>query len=440
MTPASDYQPPANGFRTFVLVWLTQSVSFLGTMVGWFALTVWLSQQATTQEALGAALATLGLVNTVPTVFLAPLAGAWADRHDRKLTMLGADVLSGLLSILTFWLLLNSLLTFPTLLVISFIFPLLGAFHSAAFDTSYAMLLRDDQLPRANGMMQTVWSLGGIIAPGLAALMIALPLGLAGTMLADAVSFLLAAAVLPFLTIPSPRRTDLAQAGGPGKSLWADIVEGARFIWRRRPILWLLGTFTVANFCGTAVFVLLPVMVRFQLAPSAELLGLDFTRSLATVQTAGSVGGVIGGIVISVWGGLKRRRALGVVVPILLSGLMQVAVGWSVLLPVSLAVFFVQAAMVPIMNSHSQSVWQITTPRELQGRVFSVRRLIAWISNPVSTLVAGAATARGVEAGVLISALGVVIVVWCIANLFNQMLLRVDEPGYLDHFAAARGG
>src|SRR3954463_11868642 len=102
----------------------------IGTAVGWFALTVWLSQQIPTQEELGAKLALLGIAGSIATVIGALVAGAWADRHDRKRTMLVCDLLSALLSLVLVWLLLSGLLVFPLVLVIGFLYPLLGAFHS----------------------------------------------------------------------------------------------------------------------------------------------------------------------------------------------------------------------------------------------------------------------------------------------------------------------
>ena len=117
------------------------------------------------------------------------------------------------------------------------------------------MLVPEEQLPRANGMMQTIWALSGILSPAIAAMIISVPSlarqgvisGPVGMMLAglqngaslamiiDAMTFFLAAVTLIFLAIPSPQRTDLGKDGGLKKSFWADVQEGALYIWRRRP-------------------------------------------------------------------------------------------------------------------------------------------------------------------------------------------------------------
>ncbi len=91
------------------------------------------------------------------------------------------------------------------------------------------------------------------------------------------------------------------------------------------------------------------------------------------------------------------------------------------------------------MNSHSQTIWQTQTPRELQGRVFAVRRLIAWIMIPVSTIMAG--WAGGVfNPGTVMAILGGILVVFCVGQLFNPQLLRVEDKAGLDALAARETG
>ena len=73
----------------------------------------------------------------------------------------------------------------------------------------------------------------------------------------------------------------------------------------------------------------------------------------------------------------------------LVAGIVQVVYGLSPLVVISAMAAFVGAAMGPVLNAHSQSIWQSHAPRELQGRVFSIRRLIAWTILPISTALGG---------------------------------------------------
>jgi DHA3 family macrolide efflux protein-like MFS transporter len=323
-----------------------------------------------------------------------------------------------------------------------------GAFHYAAFDASYAMLVPDGLLPKANGMMQTTWSIAGIVSPALAAFIIALPallpqeVGSAppaagngnGTPLViaiDALTFFLCAAVLLLVHVPSPTRSDLNTSGRIEQSLWADVREGALYIRHRPPLLWLLATFAVANLALAPAGVIIPLLVKFNLVADWTARGYTFETALALLGVAGGAGGIIGGLLVTTWGGLKQRRVYGVLVPMLLAGVLQAVYGFSPLVLLSAGVAFFGAAMHPILNAHSQAIWQSYTPRELQGRVFAIRRLIAWAVMPVSTASAGA-LAGVLDPGYVFASLGLTWAVFCAAQLFNPYLLRVDDKGWHD--------
>jgi MFS family permease len=454
------YEPPEHGFRTFVIVWITQSISVFGSALTFFAINIWLTQTLYADPAqkkeLAWALSAVGLAFAIPVVLGAPIAGAWADRHDRKRIMMIADFLSGLLSLVLVGLILANLLSLWGLLILVVLFSLVSAFHSAAFDTSYAMLVPEKQLPRANGMMMTIWSLSGIIAPMLAAAIIALPAiarqgkiggdlgqflaslpsGVPLTIAIDGATFFLASVTLIFLFIPSPKRADLEhQEGKPKQSLWADIKVGALYIWHRRPLLWLLGTFTVANFTSGPLGVFQPMMVKFNLAADWASKGYTMETSLALLATIGSVGGLLGGILISAWGGLKTRRVFGVLVPLIIAGAAQMVYGLSARLYLTAVMAFTVEGMTPILNAHSQTIWQTQTPHELQGRVFSVRRLIAQISWPLSTAMAG--WLGGLfDPGYVLFVLGAFLTLFCIAQLFNPYMLKIEDKEYLEELAS----
>jgi len=463
-SPTATEQPQPRGFRTFLILWASQSFSVLGSSVAFFASVIWLTTVKFAapgqQPLLAAALAATGLAFALPNVFLAPIAGAWTDRHDRRKIMLTADLINGCLSLTLMTLLLTGALELWMLISITVLFAAVMSFHGSAFDASYVMIVPKNLLPRANGMMQTMWALGGILSPAVAAILISLPalakrgvihggLGeaLAGmvtgiplAMALDALTFFVAACVIFFLSIPSPRRADqdgAATAGRQRKTLWADIKEGALYIWHRRPLLWLLGTFTVANFAISPVGIIQPLLVKLNLALDWTARGFSYETALALLSTVVSAGGVAGGVIISTWGGLKQRRVYGVVVPLIIMGLALVAFGLSPLLYLTAAMGFVLAAMGPMMNAHSQTIWQTQTPPELQGRVFSVRRVIAQCTVPLGTAVAGG-VAGVLNPGVFIAILGGVLAVFCVAQLLNPYLLKVEDRDFLESLAADR--
>jgi MFS family permease len=462
MSQAPQYEPPPHGFRTFVILWASQSVSVFGSALTWFAVTIWLVNTRyrldEQKPELAFALTAIGLTYII-TLALSPFAGSWADRHDRKRTMLASDLLNGAVSLTLMTLMITGLLETWLLILLMAAFAAISPFHYAAFDTSYAMIVPEKQLPRANGMMQTIWSLSGVVSPAIAAGIIALPElarqgiipGIVGDWLAtlsdgaalaigvDGVTFLFAALVLAFLHVPSPKHAETHEAGAPRKKhLWADIKLGVTYIKHRPPLLWLLLTFTVINFAGAPIEIFIPLLLKFNLAPDWQSLGFTIETALATIATVGAIGGVVGGVLMSTWGGLKGRKVYGVLVPILIAGIVQVVYGLSGALYLTAAMNFLLLALIPIMNSHSQTIWQTQVPRHLQGRVFAVRRVIAQISGPVALMMAGIAGAQ-LNPGWIVAVLGAVVIVFATFQLFNPYLLRVEDKDYLDDLARRRG-
>ncbi|CAG0933033.1 hypothetical protein TFLX_02859 [Thermoflexales bacterium] len=456
-SPDSSYEPPPHGWRTFLITWFTQSVSVFGSELTFFALSVWLMQtlypNPEQKRELALALSAQATVSMVTRLLVMPFAGAWADRHDRKHTMIVMDVANGLVSGLLAVLVIMNILNLSLLLALMTLHTIVGVFHNSAFDASYAMLVPEKKLGRANGMMMSIWSLSGIISPTIAFAIVALPALLRqqgdsgpiaalpdGTALAmglDALSFMFAAIVLSFLSIPSPQRADLRAAQGRvQKSMFADVLEGLRYIWYRRPMLWLLGTFTVVNLLSSPVSVFQRLLLKFNLAADWTARGMSFEAALALIATIGSLGGLAGGVLISTWGGLKKKRVYGVIIPIMISATAMLGLGLSTGLYMAAVMILASSAMVPIMNSHSQTIWQTQTPREMQGRVFSVRRVIAQFTSPMGVALAGWVGGQ-FDPGLVIVTSGVLLLAFSAVQLFNPYLMRVEDKAWLDAMAAA---
>jgi uncharacterized membrane protein len=306
-------------------------------------------------------------------------------------------------------------------------------------------------------MTHMALAFSAIFSPALAATIIALPTLLRGTTSAggvgawvsglpdgtalavglDGATYLVAACVVSFLVVPSPSRADLVDASGKMKrSVGEDIKEGALYIIRRPPLLWLLSLFTIANFLLFPA-VLMPLLVKFDLAPDWTAMGLSYEAALAVITTTIGVAGLAWGTIITAWGGLKKRRVYAVLLPLLVAGLAQIGLGLSPSLYFSSAMVFLLVGMGAVMGSHMIAIWQTQTPREMQGRVSAVRRVIVQSSAPLGTAIAG--WAGGVfDVGMIIAIFGSIVVLYCVIQLFNPQLRRVEDKSYLDQLAASR--
>lgn len=453
-----SYTAPPGGFRTFLMLWASQSVSAFGTALTFFAVNIWLVQVVyplPEQRAdLAWALAAVGLCSGLPNTIVTPIAGALADRMDRKRLMLAMDLVNGLIMALAAYLMGTGLLQVWMALAVIVLMSVTHSVHGSAFDTSYAMLVTDEQLPRANGMMQTMWSLSSVLSPAVAATIIALPSmarqglipgalgrelgeltnGGALAMGLDAVTFLLAGLVLVFLSIPSPKRADMEAGTKKKPSIWADVRFGASFIWRRPPLLWLLATFAVVNLC-LQMGVFMPLLVKVELAADWTARGMSYETALAALNTAMAAGGLVGGFLVSLWGGAKRKRIMVLMLSMGMTGLVQIWLGFSSILYIGLAAAFLWSFTAPVSNAHSQAIWQSQVPREMQGRVFAIRRVMAWSLGPIGQVLAGA-LAGLMAPGVGLALLGGLIAVVTLAQFFNPHVMRVEDKAYMDRLAA----
>jgi len=107
------------------------------------------------------------------------------------------------------------------------------------------------------------------------------------------------------------------------------------------------------------------------------------------VQSAGAVGGVVGGLAMSVWGG-PRRRVHGVLQGWLWSGLLgMILLGVGRTALVWAAGMFLWALFGPLTDGCNQAIWQAKVAPDVQGRVFTARLVIAWLAQPLSLALAG---------------------------------------------------
>jgi hypothetical protein len=107
-----------------------------------------------------------------------------------------------------------------------------------------------------------------------------------------------------------------------------------------------------------------------------------------SVQSAGAIGGLVGGLTLSAWGGF-RRRVHGVLLGWIAVGIGTMGLGFSQALPWWVGFGFAMTFCTPLINASNQAIWQAKVAPDVQGRVFAARRLIAWLVTPLSRLVAG---------------------------------------------------
>lgn len=375
MTEIAKKKPAFSGMRGFMLMWIGQFVSLIGTGMTRFALTLWaweLTGSAT-------ALALVGFFSFAPSVVMSPIAGALVDRWDRKFAMMISDLAAGLSTIAIFILMATDQLRIEHLYIAGFFSGLFESFQWPAYSAAVSVMLPKDQYTRAHGLMGLSESIPTLIVPVMAGILFT-SIGLEGILLFDIFSFCFAIGLLFLVYIPPIEATEEGRDSRSGGFL-REASYGFRYIFKRPSLLGLQMVFFGINLTGTFTFILLAPMILSRTNNNEVLLGI--------VQTCMGVGGIMGGLWLSTWGGPKRR-VYGVlfgmmgsaVLGQIIFGLGQTPLVWMV------GAFFILFFM-PLLNGSNQAIWQSKVAPDVQGRVFSVRRLIAQITTPIAMLIAG---------------------------------------------------
>lgn len=356
--------------RTFYLVWLGQVISIIGSGLTNFSLGVWVYQSNGSVTQLG----TIFVCSLLPGVLISPFVGTYVDSWNRRMIMLVSDLGSGLISVVVFLLLTANSLEVRHIYVITTISSVLNTFQWLAYSTSITMLVPRLLLNRANGMIQIGEAFAQLIAPTLSGILLA-QIQLQGIVLVDLLTFFFAFATLLAVKFPSQ---PTISSSSLQNSLWQDLTFGWLYILKRPGLSALLFFFCATNFLVSIAEVLAtPLVLSFQ---SVSILGI--------VKSVAGSGMLFGSILMSIWGGPKRR-IYGVL-------------GFEFLLGFCLLIMGIKASVIsiilggfglffsiPFFMACSQTIWQIKVPFAVQGKVFAVRYAIAWASRPLGFLVAG---------------------------------------------------
>jgi len=373
-TPPSPITGRPTGLFAFTVVWLGQMVSVLATNMTGFALTIWVYEKTSSATALGL----MQVCFITPFLLISPFAGVMVDRHNRKLMMMMSDLGAGVGTIAILVLQSAGVLEIWHLYVSAIIMGTFNAFQWPAYSAAISLMVPKQQYTRVNGMMSLIEAGPGVFSPLLAGALLPL-IGFTGILLFVVATFLLAILALTVVFIPQPPRTeDGVRASG---GILKEAVYGFRYIFERPSLLGLQLVFLTGNLMAGIGMTVMAPMILARTSNNEQIFGL--------VQSVGAIGGVIGGLAISAWGGPKRR-VHGVLIGWFMGGLLgQFLMGIGNSLPIWLVAAFANHLVVPLVNSSNQAIWQAKVAPDLQGRVFSARRLIAWVTQPIAPMIAG---------------------------------------------------
>ena len=360
------------GLPAFRLVAFGQIISSLGDEISGFALTVWAYQKTGSVTVLGLLL----FFTIIPYLIALPFAGAIVDRSNRRLMMLLTDAVAFVYTVALLALqLAGNLEIWHMYLGVTFIGVAL-AFREPAFYSSMSLMVKPEDTAKAAGALSLAESTRTLGGPVLGAILYPI-IGLEGVLIVDIATFAASFGALLFINVPQPPRPDV-----PIKIRWLEETTfGFRYIFKRPSLLGLVlcsSFFNIAFGIGQAV-------------QPALILARGDTLALAVVRTASGIGGLVGGLAVSVWGA-PQRRILGVLLGIGVYGVGLVVIGvgqnvwiWSI-------GGFIGMALFTLWPASGSAIWQRKIAPENLGKVTAARRFIGFIATPIGALLAGPLT------------------------------------------------
>jgi DHA3 family macrolide efflux protein-like MFS transporter len=366
-----------NWARPFFTIWIGQAISLLGSQLVQFAIIWWLTK--TTGSAI--VLTTASLVGLLPTVVLGPFVGALVDRWNRKKIMLYADSMIAIVTLILAYLFFMGWVQLWMVYIALFLRAIGGGFHNPAMTASTSLMVPNEQLTRVQGLNSSLSNGLNIISAPLGALLLEV-LSVEGVLALDVVSALFAILPLFFIAIPQPETSNLSQKENLIASVWEDFKEGLRYVRRWPGLVSLIIMALCINMIVSPAFTLLPLLVKEHFGGGALQLGW--------FNSAFGIGAVIGGIVLGIWGGFKKK------IHTTQLGLMGLSLGLGVvgfatktmMLPAIGGVLFL-GMMISLANGPIGAILQGAVDPAIQGRVFTLVNSLATAMIPLGLILAG---------------------------------------------------
>lgn len=397
----------------FFTIWSGQALSQLGSRIVSFALIWWLTEETGS----AGVLATATLMTLLPPVVLGPFAGTLVDRWDRRKVMLFSDA---------------SIAFFTAVLMVSFqlkaaaawqIYGIMLAraigdtFHLPSMMASTTLMVPNKNLPKVGGMNQALIGVLGIAGPPIGALLLEI-LPMHTIMAIDVITAAAAIGPLIFFSIPKPKRQET-----PRRS-WAilrEMIDGLKCVTGSDTLFFVVVSCTFANIFLGPIKAFSPLLIKDIFNGGA--------LQLSIYTSSSSAGMIIGGIIMTAWGGFRRRlftSALGWIgIGI---GLMSILFMPSSMIHVLYGAVFLSGISTPIGCAPLSAWYQSRVPPDKQGRVFALLGSIDQLTMPLG-MVFGAALSGQIPlrfwwfiVGFSHAALGVL---WLIIPIIK----RADEEG-----------
>ena len=391
-----------------------------GSLVGmWLQLTAmsWLMFRLT-----GAAawVAILTFAWQGPGLVLGPIAGAYADRVDRRRILIVSQALSVVPALVLGLLTLAGSITPSQIVVLAFLTGVVRSFEIPTRQAFIPDIVAPEDLANAIGMNSALFNGARLVGPALAGALIPW-VGEGWCFVANAVSYAAIVAALVAMRLPQPSRRRKSRT-----SLYADVLEGLAHVRSEPALKALLGGLAFFAVAGMPYSVLLPSFTSRQLGGGPETFSL--------LQAAVGLGAMAGAFAIAARAGVAGLERWLVVAGIAF-GVLLFALSRATSLALALALLVPLGCCFIVQMATTNTLLQTLAPGHLRGRVMSLHTTLFLGVFPLSGLVWGGLADRWSEATVLAGG-GLLVIAGTVVS--GRAVLRHAPPALAAASAAAR--
>lgn len=356
--------------KTFIILWLTQALSSLGSSMTGFALVIWLYNDS------GSALITalLTVCSYAPYVIVSIFAGAISDKWNKKAVMLVCDSFAALTTVCVLVLFKTGSLEVWHLYILNALNGLMNSVQSPASDVAATLLTPEKHYQKTSAMRYFSNSLVSILTPVIAAAIVSVA-GLDAVIAFDLATFAVAFTVLLFfIKIP-----EVPQNESSKETLLQSAKGGISYLGRNKGILCMILFLSAINFIASIYNAALPALI---LSKSNE-------AALGAVSSSAGIATLVGSVIATVFPKPKSRSKticacllVSMSTENFLLAFGNNTIAWCI--GAVLGWLFI-----PLMSANYDVIFRSTVPKEMLGRVYSVRNTLQFFSIPVGYFLGG---------------------------------------------------
>jgi DHA3 family macrolide efflux protein-like MFS transporter len=361
-------QPTNWSYKAFIFL-TGQALSLFGSSIVGYAV-IWYI----TLETSSASLMTIAILcSFLPQVPISLFAGVWADRYNRKLMIILSDLFTAAVTLLMAILLLGGVKAFSIIFIMSALRSIGAGLQMPAVGAILPQIVPTEKLTRVNGINAALNSALMLVSPALGGVLLG-TIGLSYTLLVDVVTAAMAVGIMLLLQVEKHKRTEETH------SAVAELKNGLQYI-KNHPLLWKLLIFYALFFflIAPAAF-LTPIMIERSFGPEIWRLSAN--------EMAWTFGSLVGGIIISLWGGFPNRLAT-MALSAAGFGITFALLGTARNFYLYLLIMLISGIFMPIFSTAETVLIQESAEESMLGRVFSIIQIIASTIMPLGMVVFG---------------------------------------------------